>query len=105
MITIAELHRGLCTGSNVQWVARRAHYQAIRTLIDIAPLTEEASYHFGQLCGVEVSNGNRRARTRDLMVAATAIAEGVPLVTCNPRDVTATEGFAPVHEVRRQPSW
>lgn len=105
MISVAELQRGLYVGSPAQRVARRAHYQAIRTLIDIVPLTEEATYYFGQLCGVEVSNGRTpKARTLNLLIAATAIAEGVPLVTCNPRDFAAAEGFVAVHEIRRQPA-
>lgn len=72
----------------------------LRSLFEIAPFTEEATYYFGELCAVESSSErNPKARTLDLMIAATAITEGVPLLTANPRDFAAAEGFVPIHPV------
>jgi hypothetical protein len=50
--------------------------------------TDETAHHYGLLCGRLRARGRSpRGRAMDVMIAATALALGVPLVTRNTNDV------------------
>ena len=54
---------------------------------DPIPFDAEAARIYGRVCAAVVSAGRKpRRRIADLMIAATAIAEGLPLFTTNPDD-------------------
>ncbi|MFZ0214488.1 MAG: type II toxin-antitoxin system VapC family toxin [Candidatus Dormiibacterota bacterium] len=69
---------------------------------DPIPFGAEAARTYGQVAAAAVTIGRKpRARTADLMIAATAIAEGLPLVTTNPDDFRGLGHLLTVVPVRR----
>lgn len=69
---------------------------------DPIPFDSEAARAFGQVAAAVVAAGRTpRRRTADLMIAATAIAAGLPLFTTNPGDFAGLAGLLPVIPVTR----
>lgn len=68
------------------------------------PFDAEAARAYGQVAAATVAAGRSpRPRVADLMIAATAIAEGLPLFTANPDDFRGLEGLLTVVPVTRPP--
>lgn len=62
----------------------------------------EAARIYGSVCAAVISVGRKpRRRVADLMIAAIAIAEGLPLFTTNPDDFTGLDGLLTVVPVTR----
>lgn len=62
----------------------------------------EAARMYGRVCAAVVGAGRTpRRRVADLMIAAIAIAEGLPLFTTNPDDFKGLEGLLTVVPVTR----
>ena len=56
---------------------------------DPIPFDAEAARMYGQVVAAAIAIGRKpRARVADLMIASTAIAEGLPLFTTNPDDLS-----------------
>lgn len=94
-VTLAELAVGpLVARDPAERVRRQAHLQQAEA--DFVPLPFDAAAARA-FAGVALSlraNGRKVAgRTYDALIAATAIATGLPLYTCNPRDFEAIEGL------------
>jgi predicted nucleic acid-binding protein len=71
---------------------------------DPIPFDAEAARVYGRLSAAVVAAGRKpRRRTADLMIAATAVAEGLPLFTTNPGDYTGLEKLLRVEPVTRPP--
>jgi hypothetical protein len=69
---------------------------------DPIPFGVEAARAFGRVTAAVVSAGRKpRRRTADLMIAATAMAEGLPLFTTNPGDFDGLSGVLTVVPVAR----
>lgn len=69
---------------------------------DPIPFDSEAARAFGRVAAAVVAAGRTpRRRTADLMIAATAIAVGLPLFTTNPGDFAGLAGLLPVIPVTR----
>ena len=87
-VTLAELSVGPHVARTTkEQVARQAHLQQAEA--DFAPIAFDAAAAraFGRVAASLRSAGRKpAARAYDALIAAAAIAEGVPLYTCNPDD-------------------
>jgi predicted nucleic acid-binding protein len=71
---------------------------------DPIPFDTEAARVYGRLTAAVVAAGRKpRRRTADLMIAATAVAEDLPLFTTNPGDYTGLENLLRTVPVTRPP--
>ncbi|MHB1594564.1 MAG: PIN domain-containing protein [Streptosporangiaceae bacterium] len=69
---------------------------------DPIPFDAEAARIYGRVTAAVITAGRKpRRRIAGLMIAATAIAEGLPLFTTNPGDYTGLESLTPVIPVTR----
>jgi predicted nucleic acid-binding protein len=87
-ITLAELSVGpLVAGSDAERAARQAHVQQAEADFDPIPFDAAAARAFGQVAA-DLRQAGRKpaARAYDALIAATAIANGLPLYTVNPDD-------------------
>jgi predicted nucleic acid-binding protein len=87
-ITLAELSVGpLVATSEGDRVARQAHLQQAEADFEPVPFDAAAARVFGRVAaGLRSSGRKTAARAYDALIAATAIANGLPLYTCNPAD-------------------
>lgn len=87
-ITLAELSVGpLITSDPVERAARQAHLQQAENDFDAIAFDAAAARAFGAVAAALRSAGRKKAaRAYDALIAATAIANGLPLYTCNPED-------------------
>ncbi|WP_322749583.1 MULTISPECIES: type II toxin-antitoxin system VapC family toxin [unclassified Frankia] len=69
---------------------------------DPIPFDVEAARIYGRVCAAVIGAGRKpRRRLADLMIAAIAIAEDLPLFTTNPDDFTGLDGLLTVVPVTR----
>ncbi len=69
---------------------------------DPIPFDAEAARIYGRVCAAVIGAGRKpRRRVADLMIAATAIAEGLPLFTTNPDDFKGLDDLLTVVPVTR----
>ena len=89
-ITLAELTVGpLVATSDEARASRQAHLQQAEADFDPLPFDATAARAFGRVAASLRSNGRKpAARAYDALIAATAIANALPLYTCNPADFT-----------------
>ena len=101
-LTLAELTAGTHVASDPDERARRQD-RVQRTEAAMHPIAFDANAAraYGRIYAAVASAGRkpRGARAVDLMIAATALAEGVPLFTRNPRDFAALAKLVEVVEV------
>lgn len=92
-VTLAELSVGpLVATDETERAARQARLQQAETDFDPLPFDAEAARAFGRVAAsLRQAGGKTQARTYDAMIAATAIANGLPLYTVNAADF---EGIA-----------
>lgn len=90
-ITLAELAAGLHTTRDPsEQGARLLRLQVVEANFDALPFDAAAARHYGHLVALAVAAGqNPRPRRLDLMIAATAVANGLPLYTRNAKDFRA----------------
>lgn len=107
-ITLAELSVGpLIASTEAERAARLAHLQQAEADFEPLPFDADAARAFGQVAASLWRAGRKTsARAYDAMIAAIAIANDLPLYTCNPDDFTGIEGLevVPVVHPDRQPS-
>lgn len=73
---------------------RQAHLQQAEADFTPLPFDAAAARAFGQVAASLREAGRKAtARTYDAMIAATALANDLPLYTCNPSDFRAIEGL------------
>lgn len=94
-ITLAELSVGpLLTSDDTERSARLAHLQQAEADFDPLPFDADAARAFGQVAASLRRSGRKAsARAYDAMIAAIAVANGLPLFTCNPVDFIGIEGL------------
>lgn len=94
-ITLAELTVGpLVATSDDERAARQAHLQQAEADFDPIPFDANAARAFGQVAASLRRAGRKTtARSYDAMIAATAIANELPLYTCNPGDFADITGL------------
>jgi hypothetical protein len=87
-VTLAELSVGpLVTDDGQERAARQAHLQQAEADFDPLPFDAAAARAFGRVAASLRQAGRKTAaRAYDAMIAATAIANDLPLYTCNPGD-------------------
>lgn len=86
-ITLAELSYGLHTVDPLVNAAREQRYQWIIATFDPISFGAEAARTHGALCAsVRIAGRDPKPRRFDLLVAAVAVAAGLPLLTRNPAD-------------------
>ena len=111
-ITLAELSAGPHeVRGNEEQDAYDEHAERARRLeilqraeseFDPVPLDAEAARLFGRVTAAVIAAGRKpRRRVADLMIAATAIAEGLPLFTTNPDDFAGLDDLVQVIAVTR----
>lgn len=94
-VTLAELSVGpLVAQSDPERAARQAHLQQAEADFDPLPFDAAAARAFGQVAAsLRRSGRNSTARAYDAMIAATAVANGLPVYTCNPSDFAGIDGL------------
>jgi tRNA(fMet)-specific endonuclease VapC len=97
-ITLAELSVGpLVAGTDSERAARLAHLQQAEADFDPLPFDADAARAFGQVAASLRRSGRKAsARAYDAMIAAVALANGLPLYTCNPDDFSSIDGLTVV---------
>jgi hypothetical protein len=87
-VTLAELSVGpLVAHDERERAARQAHLQQAEADFDPLPFDGAAARAFGRVAASLRGAGRKTAaRAYDAMIAATAIANDLPLYTCNPDD-------------------
>jgi predicted nucleic acid-binding protein len=98
-ITMAELAAGPHATDDPQERARRQdRLQRAEASFDPVPFDAAAARAYGRVYAAVLVAGRkaRGARAVDLLIAATALANGLPLVTRNPTDFNALDGLLEV---------
>lgn len=97
-ITLAELSVGpLVATSDEERAARQAQVQQAEADFDPLPFDADAARAFGQVAASLRRRGRKtKARAYDAMIAAVAIANGIPLYTCDPDDFDGIDGLTVV---------
>lgn len=92
-ITLAELSVGpLVARTESERAARQAHLQQAEADFEPLPFDAAAARAFGQVATSLRQAGRKpAARSYDAMIAAVAVANGLPLYTCNPDDFAAID--------------
>jgi predicted nucleic acid-binding protein len=88
-VTLAELAAGPhATADPAERARRQDRLQRVEATFDPVPVDAAVARAYGRVYA-EVAGGGRKARGRralDLLIAATALAAGLPLYTRNPED-------------------
>jgi hypothetical protein len=94
-ITLAELSVGpMVATSEEERVARQAHLQQAEADFDPLPFDSSAARAFGRVAASLRRAGRKpAARAYDALIAATALAHGLPVYTCNPDDFAGIDGL------------
>jgi predicted nucleic acid-binding protein len=105
-VTLGELsfgpHATDDPAKRVGWVAVLQHVEAT---FDPLPYDQAAARLFGQICAaVRTAGREPRKRASDLMIAATAASNQLPLYTANPGEFKGSENLVEVIEVRARPN-
>lgn len=98
-ITLAELAAGPHSTADPDERARRQdRLQRTEAAFEPLPFDAEAARAYGRIVAAVVAGGPkaRGARAADLLIAATALASGLPLYTRNADDVRALDGLVEV---------
>jgi predicted nucleic acid-binding protein len=93
-VTLAELAAGLHTTRDAaERGARLLRLQFVEANLDSLPFDAAAARRYGQLIALVVAAGqSHRPRRLDLMIAATALVNDLPLYTRNARELSALQG-------------
>lgn len=99
-ITIAELTVGPLAARDDEERARRQDrlHWAVATWEPL-PFDADAARAYGRICSMLMARGRVGRRFADLLIAATAVAHGLPLYTRNPKDLAGLERLLVVRAV------
>lgn len=94
-ITLAELSVGpLVASTDEERAARQAHVQQAEADFVPLPFDAAAARAFGRVAASLRRAGRKAsARAYDAMIAATALANDLPVYTCNPDDFAGIDGL------------
>jgi predicted nucleic acid-binding protein len=100
-VTLAELSCGPSATTDISEGGRRQdRLQRAEATFDPLPFDIEAARAYGRVCAAVLQQGRQpRRRFADLLIAATALAEELPLVTRNSKYFDGLEGLITVVEV------
>ena len=95
VISIAELHFGVLVAKNPQARGKRlGRLSAIQRRFEPLPVDDAVAESYGQLAAQVAAVGRQpRARSMDLLIAATAHAHGATLYTRNAKDFSGLESL------------
>lgn len=99
-VTLAELSVGPHVARSAsERAARQAHLQQAEADFETIPFDAAAARAFGRVAAsLRRAGRTPAARAYDALIAATAIANDLPLYTCNPDDFAAIPGLV-VHPI------
>lgn len=105
-ITLGELSFGPhATDDPLKRAARVAVLQHVESTFEPLPYDHHAARLYGQICAAVRAAGRQpRKRTSDLMIAATAASNALPLYTANPDDFHGSAGFVELVGLRGRPN-
>jgi tRNA(fMet)-specific endonuclease VapC len=94
-VTLAELSVGpLVSEDRAERAARQAHVQQAEADFDPLPFDADAARALGRVAASLRRAGRKAtARAYDAMIAATAVANDLPIYTCNPADFEGIDGL------------
>src|ERR687893_1539547 len=100
-ITMAELAAGPHTTADPEERSRRQdRLQWAASTFDPYPFDADAARAYGRVVAAVRASGRReRSRAADLLIAATAISNGLPLYTRNAGDVEHLGDLLEIHDV------
>jgi predicted nucleic acid-binding protein len=92
-VSLAELHFGVLVASSSSTRAERLRrLSVLQRQFDALPVDDAVAVSYGQLAAAVAAAGRKpRARTMDLLIAATAHAHGARLYTRNAADFTGLD--------------
>ena len=80
--------------SDTERAARQAHLQQAEADFDVIPFDGASARAFGRVAASLRASGRKpAARAYDALIAATALANDLPLFTCNPSDFVGIDGL------------
>lgn len=99
-VTLAELSVGpLVASTDDERVARQLRLQQAEASFEPLPFDARGARAFGGVAASLRRSGRKAtARAFDAMIAATALANDLPVYTCNPRDFDGVDGLR-VHAI------
>jgi predicted nucleic acid-binding protein len=105
-VTLGELSYGPhATDDPLKRAARVAVLQHAEATFEPLPYDHAAARLCGQMCAAVRATGRRpHARAADLMIAATAASNALPLYTANPGDFGSAEAFVELVAVQGRPN-
>jgi predicted nucleic acid-binding protein len=99
-VSVAELGFGLDIADPVERAARTERFYAAVSQFRILPFDLAAAKQYAVLASLVRQLGrNPRPRRMDLQIAATAVANGVPLLTGNAKDFAGLERILDVFSI------
>lgn len=101
-LTLAELVSGPHGADHDLTKARRqSHLQYVEANLESLPFDSRCARAYGLIYAAVIGTGRkpRGARSVDLMIAATALAHGLPLYTRNAKDLHGLEGLLEIVDV------
>jgi hypothetical protein len=79
--------------------------QHVEATFDPLPYDHHAARFYGQICAAIRAAGRQpRKRAADLMIAATAASNDLPLYTANPDDFQGSEAWVEVVGIQARPN-
>jgi predicted nucleic acid-binding protein len=105
-ITLGELSYGPhATDDARKRAGRVAVLQYVESTFEPLPYDQHAARLYGQICAAVRTAGRQpRQRTSDLMIAATAASNALPIYTANPDDFRGSEEFVELVGVPGKPN-
>lgn len=105
-VTLGELSFGPhATDDPLKRAGRVAVLQHVEATFDPLPYDPGAARLYGQICAaVRIAGREPRKRASDLMIAATAASNQLPLYTANPDDFKGSEGLVEIVAVQARPN-
>jgi len=101
VVTLAELAAGpMLTDDPAEQARRRRHLAEIEATFDPIPVDDNAARAFGAVAAA-VRRAGRQPRRRqfDLLIAAVAVANGMPVATRNPDDLRGLDEVVQVRAI------
>lgn len=102
-VTLGELSHGPhATDDPAKRAKRMAVLQYVEATFDPLPYDRDAARIYGQMCAAVIAIGRQpRGRSAELMIAATAASNGLPLYTSNPKDFQGLDDLVEIVAVTR----
>lgn len=94
-VTLAELSVGpLVATDDAERAARQARLQTTESAFEPLPFDASAARAFGRVAASLRRSGRKpAARALDALIAAIALANALPVYTCNPKDFDGIDGL------------